>query len=258
MLKFKFTRNWSVAGYSGFYYILTHPNKTAHDRLVNCSSNYDCREFYVRDLRQKIESGAATIPIARRAYALITTGRCHDGDLPGRQNSMDVASEKSLYIINSFEKQHKWQRTKIYPTKCENMSMPLMFFSGPKRWTMSPYLMSIWSLMIRLGRNGWLPKNLLKLNHEDLVRQLAISAKTRTNSNGDANQVSQTIREWDNFMFLYKDMFGGDTRKFHWDTEHLHGGGDRPEGILKLINGTTYYKSLHNKYFKLKEAQKLK
>jgi len=256
MLEFKFTGSWDV-GYLTFQYILTYPNSKNPGRLISTHAVNSCREYYIKSLREKINSGDSYIKPGRRAYALISFGRTYEGELAARQELLNVAAEKSLYIINSFEKHHKWQLTKLYPVKCENMALSLVFFSGPRRWTMSPYLMSIWALMVRLGRNSWLPKELLKLNHEDMVKQLLARAKSNNNS-GDGAQLWKTLREWDNFMFLYKDLFGSETRKYHWQLGHLNGGSDRPEGIMKLMNGTTHYKSLHRRYYKLKEVNKLK
>ena len=255
MLEFKYGNAWSP-GYQAHYYIHTYPNSKRPNELVSKPTANSCREYYIKNIRGVINRNDALTVSMRRAYALVTYGRCASSDLKSWQNNMNTHSEKSLYIINSFEKHHGWQRTKIYPAKCTNIPMPLVFFSGPKRWTMSPYLMSVWALMVRLGRNDWLPKKLLKLNHENLVRQLMIAAKIAVT--GDANQLRQTLPEWNNFMFLYKDMFGDNTRKYHWSLKHLNGGNSRPEGILKLISGYTSYKSLHHKYFKLKEANKLK
>ena len=256
MLKFKYNGGWEVGGYRSFYYLATHPSSTESNRLVGCQGMNSCREYFVKNLRRTITSNDSFVRSARKAYVLVTFGRCYRTNFVDEKANLDLMAEKSLYIINSFEKEHKWQRTKAHAVECENMALPLVFFNGPRRWTMSPYLMSIWAQMIRLGTNSWLPKKLMKLSHEDLVRQLAIAAKSSVGT--DAAQLSDTIREWDNFMFLYKEMFGSANRKYHWRRSHLHGGNDRPEGIQKLLNGTTYYKSLHQKYYKLKEANKLK
>ncbi|HUX47250.1 MAG TPA: hypothetical protein VMV58_04485 [Desulfosporosinus sp.] len=252
MLEFKYPGSWQNT-YQGTYYLLTHPNTKNPRQLNQQVVVHTCREFFIKSLREKILKGDGFIHSARKAYALVTNGPSKAKD---RNASMLSAAEKSLYIINSFEKEHKWPKTKVYPVNCINHDLPMVFWQGPRKWTTSPYLFSMWTLAIRLGKNTWLPSGLLKLSHEDLVRQLAITSKTKY-SNTDANQLCKTIREWDNIMFLYKDLFGDNTRKYHWDLNHLYGHDSRPEGILKLITGSTYYKELYNKFLKLKKENKL-
>ena len=178
---------------------------------------------------------------------MISYGKPRSPDLKDLNDILLKESQKSLYIINSFEKIHKWPLTKLYPVKCLSNRVSLVFFSGSRKWTMSPYLMSIWSLCIRLGRNKWLPKGVLTLNHSNLIRQLLIKARS-AGSNMDAYQILHTMREWDTFMSLYHKLFAGVDRKEHWNTDHLHGRADRPEGIKRLMDGSTNYKELYEEY----------
>jgi len=256
MLEFEYSGSWNNNGYSGHYYINTYPLEGEPNKLKSSGSVNNCREFYVRSLRHTINGSNSVIPQVRRAYALTTQGYCTRGGLEKAQELMMEAAEKSVYIINSFEKEHKWPLTKIYPVRCTNITIPLVFFSGPRKWTTSPYLMSIWSLMIRLGHAKFMPKKLLTFDHETLVKQLIISA--RRNNTLDANQLRQTLLEWDNFMYLYKDLFGQNSRRYHWDKGHINGFNDRPEGILMLIKGTSGYKALTKRFFELKREKDLK
>lgn len=249
------SRRLETNTYKGYYYIHAYPEEAGNEKLVCVSSMYSCREYFVTSYRREINEGDGFIPCARGAYALISCGRPPLPSFEAWKTQLYRNSEKGLYIINSFEKAHKWPLTKLYPVR--RRSTPCLFFSGPRRWTMSPYLMSIWAMGIRLGRNNWLPKNLLTLNHKGVVDALVESARKR-NSSEDALQLESSIREWDPFMTLYPDLFGDNTRKYHWDVAHLHGDSGMCEGIRVLMNGNTKYKKLHKKYFKLKEAKKLK
>ena len=256
MLEFKLSGTWGNS-YLGTYFISTHPKKNSKNELCATSTVNTCREFFIRSLRAKINNGDGFVKEARKAYGLITSGRYNsEMRVKTAQKALMTASEKGLYIINSFEKYHKWPLTKIYPVKCTNYYLPLVFFAGPRKWTTSPYLMSIWALLLRVGKGNYLPEKLLTLNHEDLVRQLAISCKT--SKCNDANQISATLREWDPFLSLYKDLFGGNTRKYHWQLNHLNGHNDRPEGIMKLMNRTSGYKDLYTRYYNLKKEKGLK
>jgi len=247
--------SWSASGYFGIRYIHTYPNSKDPNKLASHGSPNDCREFFVKSYREKIEGKDARTIWARRAYCLFTYGRPEPRLLKSWTTQLMEDAEKSTYITNSFEKAHGWPLTKVYQVNCTNMRMPLVFFVGPRKWTTSPYLLSIWSLTIRLGRNNWLPNKLLTLNHENLVRQLAISSASA--DGGDAYQLN-TIRQWDSFLTLYKDLFSGNTRRYHWDTDHLNGQNDRPEGIMMLLDGSTGYKNLNAEYYRLKKEKKLK
>lgn len=258
MLKFNYSGKMSNTHYEALYYIHTYQLATDPTALRSVRDTHSCREFFVKSYRDAITGTKDPQTIrARKANALLTLGMPFSSMYDSWNTRLKETSEKSLYIVNSFEKEHKWPLTKLYLVKCENQKVPMVFFSGPRKWTMSPYLMSIWALGIRLGKNNWMPKKLLTLDHENLVRQLVIAANSNSGS-GDANQVLCTIREWDPFMTLYPDLFSGETRRYHWSKKHLNGKNDRPEGIRKLIDGTTGYKKLREKYFELKEAKKLK
>jgi hypothetical protein len=258
MLKFKYGGSWDAGNYEGTYYMVAWPSATDKSRVVVNNNVHSCREFFVRSYRSLItnQNSSGFIKECRKAQGIYTTGRSYTKQYDSRKINIRSYAEKGLYIINSFEREHGWPRTKMYEVECENMLLPAIFWSGPRKWTTSPYLMSIFTLLMRIGKNKWLPKQLFNLSHEDMVRQLAIAAKT--NENNDATQLSKTIRDWDPFMTLYKDLFGDLPRKHHWDTSHLNGGGDRAEGIQKLITGTTHYKSLHKEYFRLKKEKNLK
>lgn len=256
MLKFKYPGNWDASGYQVNYYLHTYPDIKKPGWLESYTGPNNCREFFVRSYREKINKGNGFTPWAQNACCLFCYGRPESRNFEMWRDALENNSEKSLFIINSFEKRHGWPLTKLHLVECENLKIPFVFFHGPRKWTTSPYLMSIWSLCIRLGQNKWLPKKLMTLSHDDLVRQMLIAAKIQGDS-GDAWQIS-TIREWDPFLSLYKDLFGGINRKEHWNKDHLHGSNDRPEGIMMLINKTTGYKTLSKKYYRLKKEKNIK
>jgi hypothetical protein len=249
MLKFHYKGNWSDGNYVSYYYISTYPDPKDPERLVPVAFTNSCREFFVRNYRTGIVNGSTSSDYNKKAYALTTYGRPKASVFDEWNIKLQDESQNGLYILNSFEKAHKWPLTKLYPVECTNMKMPAVFFAGPRKWTMSPYLMSIWSLCIRLGRNNWLPKRLLTLDHENMIRQLIICANT-TNIH-DARQVKFTLKKWDTFLSLYFKLFGGIERKEHWSKTHLNGVNDRPEGIAKLMDGTTGYRKLYEKYTEL-------
>lgn len=253
MLKFSFKGGWHAGNYLGTYYIFTYPSSKHNNQLIPSNDLNTCREYFVRRYRSMIDYYGTYEDRIKKAYAIVSCGSPQNGDFGLFNTSLLAEAQKSLYIVNSFEKKHKWPLTKLYPVECTNSEIPMVFFVGPRKWTMSPYLMSIWTLCIRLGRNNWLPKGLLTFNHRNLVRQLAVNANTF--SGFDAYQLRLTIKEWDTFMGLYHKLFGGIERKNHWSKTHLNGRDDIPEGIARLIGGGTAYKELHNKFTELTKKE---
>ena len=259
MLKYSYPGDWGVSGYKGLYYVLTYPDESNPGHLMSKGGVDTCREFYVRRFRNIINTKDGFTPWARRIYCLLSYGAPRRATFQSWNTELQEDAEKSLYITNSFEKAHKWPLTKLYPVECENAKITFVFFSGPRKWTTSPYLMSIWSLCIRLGRNDWLPANLMTLNHEDLVKQIMISARSkREGGDSDSSQVS-TMKQWDTFLSFYKDLFGEESRKYHWDSARLKTNCcDRPEGIRMLLNNSTGHQELAKKYHTLKKEKKSK
>lgn len=256
MFEYRYPGRWDPSGYRVNYYLHTYPDIKRPGWLAGHGSPNNCREFFVKSYREKINGKNGFTPWALNASCLFCYGHPEKRHFKEWRTALEKDSEKSLYITNSFEKKHGWPLTRLHKVECKNLDIPFVFFQGPRKWTMSPYLMSIWSLCIRLGQQAWLPKKLMTLNHEDLVRQTLIAAKCQEKT-GDAYQVS-TMKEWDPFMSLYKDLFGGINRKEHWNRAHLGGANDRPEGIMKLINGTTGYEALRKKYYRLKKEKNIK
>lgn len=255
MFEFPWNSHTEPTVYKGYFYIHAFPERPGSNELICNGSLYGCREYFVMEYRRRIKASKHNFRGGRKAYALVTFGINSNEEWV---SDLQRCSEQSLYIVNSFEKAHGWPLTKLYVPKCTNRKMSAMFFVGPRKWTTSPYLLSIWTLAIRLGRGGWLPKKLFELDHKELVTKLYNYSANSTAKHGDARQLKRTVKEWDLFMSLYEDLFSDQTRKYHWENNHV--GRNyiiRAEGIIKLISGTTGYDELYDKYFKLREAKKL-
>ena len=192
MFKFSYKDGWKSVNYIGTYYIFTYPDPNHKDQLMSSHDINSCREYFVKRYRNMIDHYGTSDHKIKKAYAIISCGK-PSWRFDDINTTLLQEAQKSLYIVNSFEKIHKWPLTKLYPVECTNEKIPMVFFVGPRKWTMSPYLMSIWTLCIRLGRNNWLPKGLLTFNHRNLVRQLITGA--RSSSNTDAYQLLLTIKK---------------------------------------------------------------
>lgn len=256
MLEFN-TKDLGCSGkYKRFCYISTYPTLENSKKLISANRTYDCREYFIEEYRHQIAIKDTKHIAIKRANALLTLGPYSKKEFSSRNTTLKLDSQKSLFIINSFEKAHKWPLTKLYPVVSSTKELiPLIFFSGSRKWTMSPYLLSIWTLCIRLGRNKWLPNKITTLNHEELVKALWERAEGALvgDREVDSSQIYATIRKWDEFLELYPKLFSTNSRKYHWNSKHLTRGFSRPEGILRLISGQTQHRKLYRKWCELKK-----
>jgi hypothetical protein len=255
---------WENSNYQSFVFLKTFP--VTRKKLATTNSVHTCREYFVLSWRNGGIAGKAGLDRDqfRKAYALVTPGNPMSELASSWKVTFEKQMAKSLYIITSLEKKHKWPLTRMYPVKSTGpmitLNMPLMFFQGSRKWTMSPYLMSLWTLMIRMGRNanGWLPDKVMKLKHDEMIAYIADRAKTTALRIGDATQTEKTIGHWDAFMSLYHPLFGNIPRHEHWSNKPLNGHNARPEGIVKLVTKQTFHKELCQKYFTLLKERNIK
>jgi len=65
-----------------------------------------------------------------------------------------LAMFRGLRLIHHFEKLASWPRTKLYEVEAEEAEEEdiIYLFSGDKRWQRTPYTISLYTLLIRLGR----------------------------------------------------------------------------------------------------------
>lgn len=254
-LKFEPPAAFSPTNYISLFYINTCLTKSNELRRVEPIKFNTCREYFVMHYRRAINDFGPFTPWARKAYALLSCGKCFAEAYDLRHKNFLRQARKSLKFVNSFEKQAKWQRTKLYTVESKNT--PMVFFVGPHRWTMSPYLMSIWSLAIRVGRNGFVSDDVLAKPHKTMVERINRSARLQSEKNDDARQISSTIAFWDLFLSSYKELFGGKKRKYHWSTEVFKGAtgyiNARAEGIQRLTNGGSAAVGLRKKWRKILE-----
>ena len=258
MLKMRFPR-WDCSDYRGApMFLHVTPSGVDGNLKRTCREYNTCREYFNVCMRNKyITNGHKGIDTSR-AYVVYTHGRVHKSEAKGSQQRMLNVATKSLKIINAFERKHKWYPlTKIYPVDDDqgNIYVPSAFFLGPAKWTMSPYLFSLYTLMIRLGKNDWIDDKVSDLcnDHEKLVNKLYRLGYARRGQGGDALQLYRTVRIWDILMSNYKELFGNRTRAYNWSLDRLvNSDYHRTEGIMRLAMGSTGERGLHDKVQALK------
>lgn len=258
VLKMRFPR-WECSSYKNAPMFLHVAPSTTDGKLKRtCREHNTCREYFNVCMRNKyITKGHKGIDTSR-AYVVYTYGRVYKAEQNSSWQHMLDGAAKSLKIINAFERKHKWYPlTKMYPVDDDqdNVYVPSVFFSGSAKWTASPYLFSLYTLMIRMGKNDWISDKVLDLcnDHEKLVEKLYRLGYARRGAGGDAIQLYRTVKIWDVLMSNYKELFGSKARKYNWSLARL-GNSDyhRTEGIMRLAMGDTSNKKLYNEVHILK------
>jgi len=168
--------------------------------------------------------------------------------------------EKSLKLVNSFERYYKWATSKIRIANDErnNIDVPAVLFISNRNWVTSPYLVSFYTLLIRLGKHTWLTNTIVnETDHKKLITKLKKACSI--NNIGDAKYILQSIDTATVIISNYNKLFKGKPKKYHWSISRLGLDPYKPkdmtnafhEGITNLANGFTYYKELYNKCINL-------
>ncbi len=259
---------WDCSSYMGSSIFLHVAPSSVEGKLVRtCRDHSTCREFFTVCMRKKYTATGHKKISTSRAHVIHTFGRVRKTIEKSSWLRILGTAVKSLKIINAFERKYKWYPlTKVYPVDDDrgNTCVPSIFFLGPGKWTMSPYLFSLYTLMIRAGRNDWLSDKVLDFcnDHDVFIKKLYSLACAHGSSGGDAIQIRESIKVWDILMANYKELFGNTSREYNWSLERLSNPDYcRMEGIQRLAIGTSTETELCDKVRELgrqlaKEAKK--
>lgn len=143
---------------------------------------------------------------------------------------VDSSVKASLKAVNCFEKRNKWLRTKAYRVNHEyGKSQRVYVFQGSRWWMTSSYLLSLFLLLLRLGRGPEMKKVASNASTATIVETIKDIAKSGKN---DYLRVG-AVDKWVVFLDNRRKIFKG--RKTFVDnfkaTDDVNG-----EGILKLTD----------------------
>jgi len=160
---------------------------------------------------------------------------------------------KSLKIVNSFERHYKWPLSKIRRVDDKRKSItPSILFIGNRKWGISPYLVSFYILLLRLGKYQWVTDNIVnETDHKKLIVKLKKICSVNKHDSRDAMHIHTSISMANILMHNYDELFKGKPKKYHWNTDKLNGNSGSTEGIRLLAEGKTCYKALYKRCKKL-------
>jgi len=200
------------------FFLPTRPNKGTVERI---STNYICREEYVdmfkmlilKQLKCKFQDQEYDEYdeddlkcCTRKAYIGISSGANTD-----RKPFID-SMMCALDVINVLEEKHGWPLTVLYETTKQNS----VIFCGTNKWIKSPFALSLYTLLMRLGETGTtrdmydrIPN---KYKRYDLfvntMRRLKLRKRVYNYEDGRTiKRVLETIKYWDLFIKEYDTIF---------------------------------------------------
>jgi hypothetical protein len=154
-------------------------------------------------------------------------------------------------LVNSFERHYKWPLSKIQfvDDRRYDACVPSALFIGCRKWVTSPYLVSVYMLLLRTGIRPWLGNGVInKTDHNELITGLKNTAEECRNIQPDAMHIYRSLKMIDILMANYKELFSDKPKKYHWATARVRkGASSYNEGIRKLAEGQTGNTELHDK-----------
>jgi hypothetical protein len=223
---------------------------------------HHCRELVANEIRRAFLSfGIDKSNIDCKKACLLSThyeGASYKTKAKHKQHKEYIL--KCLRFLNIFEKNSKWPLTQMYEIDYrpkEHYSIYLII--GDKRWLRSPHILSLWLLLMRVGRN---------INDENFELVETSKGSTSTvlkalkQSSEQDNSISSTemgfIKQALPYTYLilqhHTELFKGLTTRRNFCIEkNLTGSDYTREGISKLCSGYTRDKKLFERLMALKK-----
>lgn len=218
---------------------------------------HTCREYAVQRLRYqflKVEPNNRLL--TDKASLIITTGTVPSSTKIETLEAWEQKVRNGVAIVNAYEKMIGWRKTNIFPVDNSRTIYPsgdgngrklkgrAMYIVGNRRWLHSPYLLSLFLLLLRLGRNRLCVKKNLS-SYEGVIKTLKqIGESTGT----EAEIVSNHWKYWGGILRNSRKIFLDSPMRDNYAFSRIDKAYERVEGIYRLIAGTTTDKTTFQKY----------
>ena len=229
-----------------------------NDLEIVKNTSTSCRETFISYIRRKYNPNTPTNCRSintRRLYVLATLGASYIKDSKKAWNNLFQKTERSLKLVNSFERYYKWPLSKVLyvDDTRKTWCTPSSLFIGTRKWATSPYLISAYLLFLRAGTRVWLKDSVInESDHNKLITKLINNSNKYKGVQVDAEHIYNSIKMINILMANHTELFSDKPKGYHWSMERLQVGvPSYTEGIRKLADGKTGYKELYKKCKKL-------
>lgn len=225
------------------------PSETKQVWLVSDSTK--CREilayYFIQYIRYSFGEIKITENIDHQRMQLdctrlvITTKYISDSTKQANCDTFERAVIRGVKLVNLFTSHHGWRQTKLYGFQPQE-SISSFMTVGDKRWLKSTHMLSMYTLMLRLG---------VELDDDDVkTLEKALSVLKEPSTLVNRMHAYESVKYWNMIMHNFDELFCGLDERYIYSTLTLDRQHD--EGITKLCIGSSAHKFIANVFEKLK------
>lgn len=225
---------------------------------------HTCREGLVGNMRDSIMGNSSTAIKTDKMRMLFrwTLGKNRTHDEAEHREWLN----RGLSVLHAYERFAGWPLTKVYSLDCGKKFdyVKTYYFLSSRRWIKASYLVSLYILMVRLGRNSDLSGFKGAAGFEKLANGL-MNKYTAANGgwnklpasfNSDVGWLRLTLPYWGVVLKGYPEMFRKMKVTHYWSHDRINDSGGASEGIAYLCDGSTNYKTARKKLLELSKKSK--
>ncbi|MCK4827167.1 hypothetical protein KA005_66160 [bacterium] len=165
-----------------------------------------------------------------------------------RIKELDSYMERSINLLNHYEKRNKWTLSEIYKAKHDAGKKDLIYlFKSSKWWMTAPHTLSLYMLLIRLGRNELFDKVEKSTSNSEL---LSIFRKANNKVYDSHRFTGNRPKAWNLFLDNRKEIYGKREQKgiFNFSSDSYT---VRIDGISALCSGNSQDRRVKEKFKEL-------
>lgn len=246
-------RNFVIPGdgYTDRFYICHAFLDKKTSKVDMLAAWHTCREFVTKDYRTLVSRTLGKNPtLSKDACILVSMGTVSVGSaaLSSYKNRFDLIVNFGIKLANLYERRVGWRFTRAYLIPEESSPSRTYLIIGCPKWTASPYLFSMWTLMLRAGISKKIYNAFSQgfYNGDSSINSVELTLRTIL-SNGQGartsheGQIYYTNPYWLFIMRNYREFLSKFSRKEHWDSSSMVSDYVRAEGLYRLVTGKSNF-----------------
>lgn len=233
------------------------------EKVVTVTNFHSCREGLISDIRTLITGQGNRMSTDKMRMIF-------KWNLSEKNITHDTAEHREwlnrgLNILHAYERLAGWPLTKVFEMNTGRNFIKAYYFLSSRRWIKASYLVSLYVLMVRLGKNSALTGFKNSAEFEKLANGLINKYSTASGGwkqtpagfSGDTGWLKSTLPYWGTILKGYPEMFRKMKITHYWSEDRLSENyGHAAEGIAYLCKGDTSYKSARKKLLELSKKSK--
>jgi hypothetical protein len=215
-------------------------------------SLHGCRDALGVSVRKMILNGNKNLSLDKTRWLFCWNGNNYTtGHAPIdiQHTGHQEWCERGLAILHACEKLAGWPLTKIWRVKAPAEYQYMVHTLSSRRWMKSPYLITLYVLLMRLAED----KRIVNFKNFDELERLL--HKHKSSLKRDGHHVQSTLPWWRVVLRGYPDLFRQYKLPYYWSLERIPGHHDDGygEGIARLCDGSTKFAAAHQKLKEIKQ-----